>query len=124
MFFIESLYWISLCLYHECRGEPLEGQVAVAHVIMTRAAKRRLSVEEVITQKSQFSWVSDNRPDDVTDHGAFVTCMRAAMIAIDQRLLGNTMQGADHYHADYVHPAWAEKLKKIKKIGRHIFYRA
>lgn len=124
MLFVESLYWMALCLYHEARGEPAEGQVAVAQVIMTRAAKRRKTVEQTIKQKHQFSWYSDGLPDDIKDHDAFVQCMQSAAIAMDQRLQGNTFQGADHYHADYVAPHWAEKMTRVGKIGKHIFYRA
>lgn len=46
------------------------------------------------------------------------------MIALDQRLQGNTLHGADHYHADYVSPDWAERMTTVATIGKHIFYRA
>jgi spore germination cell wall hydrolase CwlJ-like protein len=29
---------------------------------------------------------------------------------------------ATNYHADYVNPKWAKSMKKLIKIGRHIFY--
>jgi spore germination cell wall hydrolase CwlJ-like protein len=29
-----------------------------------------------------------------------------------------------HYHADYVSPGWAKKLRRTGQIGRHIFYAA
>ena len=32
------------------------------------------------------------------------------------------VQGATHYHADYVNPGWHRSMKFVKKIGRHIFY--
>jgi spore germination cell wall hydrolase CwlJ-like protein len=28
-----------------------------------------------------------------------------------------------HYHASYVRPYWAKALKKMDKIGTHIFYK-
>jgi spore germination cell wall hydrolase CwlJ-like protein len=28
-----------------------------------------------------------------------------------------------HYHANYVRPRWAKRLKKMDVIGHHIFYR-
>jgi len=31
--------------------------------------------------------------------------------------------GATHYHATYVRPYWAKSLKKMDKIGTHIFYK-
>ncbi len=30
---------------------------------------------------------------------------------------------ATHYHATYVHPAWARSMKRVARIGDHIFYR-
>jgi spore germination cell wall hydrolase CwlJ-like protein len=32
------------------------------------------------------------------------------------------MGAATHYHADYVRPRWSYQMKKLIKIGRHIFY--
>ena len=29
---------------------------------------------------------------------------------------------ATNYHADYVKPKWAKSMKRLVKIGRHIFY--
>lgn len=124
MLFVKSAYWLALNIYHEARGEPLEGKVAVAHVTITRATKRRLSVENTVKQPHQFSWYSDKKPDDITDHDSFVECLHAALIAMDRRLQGDTMHGADHYHATSVNPRWNRKMKVLATIGNHIFYRA
>jgi len=35
----------------------------------------------------------------------------------------NYTMGADHYHADYVRPYWADSLTRTVKIGLHIFYK-
>jgi spore germination cell wall hydrolase CwlJ-like protein len=32
------------------------------------------------------------------------------------------MSTATNYHADYVRPKWAGNMKRLVKIGRHIFY--
>ena len=29
---------------------------------------------------------------------------------------------ATNYHADYVKPKWAKSMKRLIKIGRHVFY--
>jgi len=125
MLMVENLYWIALCLYHECRGEPQEGQIAVAHVIMNRAIKRGKSVKEIIQQPKQFSWLNDGRPDDVVDHDAFVLCMESVVLARNERLEGKNFFGADHYFADYIdQPSWAKNMTFIRKVGRHLFYRS
>lgn len=124
MLFVKSAYWLALNIYHEARGEPLEGKVAVAHVTIARATKRRLGVEWAVKQPHQFSWYSDAKPDDIKDHESFVDCMEAALIAMDQRLKGDTMQGADHYHTTSIDPNWNRRMKVVATIGNHIFYRA
>lgn len=124
LIYVESLYWIALCIYFEARGEPIEGQIAVAHVIMNRALKRNMSVKEIILQPKQFSWTHDGIPDDVKNHAAFIECMHSALIARSERLDGKNLKFADHYHADSVDPYWNRGMKKVTKIGHHIFYRA
>jgi len=124
MLFVESVYWLALNIYHEARGEPIEGKIGVAHVTIARATKRRLAVIAVVKQPHQFSWYSDKKPDDIDDHAAMVSCLEAAAIAMDQRLQGNTMQGADHYHKNDIDPYWAKRMNKVAEFGDHIFYRA
>ena len=41
-----------------------------------------------------------------------------AMIAVSMPEVGN----ATHYHATYVYPHWAPRMKKVTKIGMHVFY--
>ena len=44
-----------------------------------------------------------------------------------ERLDGKTflaeVGGSTHYHANYVRPRWAKRLKKMDTIGTHIFYK-
>jgi spore germination cell wall hydrolase CwlJ-like protein len=49
-----------------------------------------------------------------------------------QRIAGEVLNGkrylaevgaSTHYHASYVRPYWARRLKKMDVIGRHIFYK-
>ena len=35
----------------------------------------------------------------------------------------DVLEGATHYHADYVNPKWNKTMKKIVKIDDHIFYK-
>jgi len=53
---------LSLALYHEARGEPLNGQRAVAEVIMNRVESDRFpdTICGVVMQPNQFSFVSPN----------------------------------------------------------------
>src|SRR3954464_11035076 len=62
---------LAKAVYFESRGEPIEGQLAVAEVVMNRAASGRYptSLCEVITQKAQFSFIRNGRfptPDETS----------------------------------------------------------
>lgn len=48
--------------------------------------------------------------------------MKAAYEAIQERLEGKTLSGADHYHTMQVNPTWNRKMPVVAKIGNHIFY--
>ena len=47
--------------------------------------------------------------------------MVARNILFQKKFLGIT-EGATHYHATYVYPSWASKLRPKGQIGNHIFY--
>jgi spore germination cell wall hydrolase CwlJ-like protein len=36
--------------------------------------------------------------------------------------MGIAMGSAVNYHADYVRPKWSKTMRRLVKIGRHIFY--
>jgi hypothetical protein len=50
---------VSSAIYHEARGEPLEGQRAVYEVILHRANVLRMSLCGVVTAPKQFSWYGE-----------------------------------------------------------------
>ncbi len=125
-------------IYFEARGEPEEGQVAIAQVILNRVVSRAFpgSVCGVVYQNSerdyrcQFSFACDaearktpNTADRVRNSRAWA---KAVAIA-DQ--VGNGARwlpwvgSATHYHAVHVKPAWRRGLVKVSAVGRHIFYR-
>jgi hypothetical protein len=42
---------------------------------------------------------------------------------LDGRLWLPEVGKATHYHANYVHPGWVREMKKMYRLGVHIFYR-
>ncbi len=115
---------LALNVYHEARGESIEGQYAVAHVTMNRVTDRRWAdnICDVVYQRKQFSWthtISDPTPKEKR---AWKTAQEVARRTLDGTAPDNT-GNATHYHADYVTPAWANEYEKVSKIGIHIFYR-
>ena len=117
-------------LYFEARGEPIEGQYAVAEVILNRVdhANYPNSICSVINQGTgrqfacQFTYTCDGRPEEIADRDAWHRLGHIARIMIDGAPR-NLTSGATHYHADFVNPHWASLYPMTADIGIHHFYR-
>jgi spore germination cell wall hydrolase CwlJ-like protein len=112
-------------VYFESRGEPIEGQLAVAQVVLNRAASGRYpaSLCEVITQKAQFSFIRHGR-FPAADKGSGAWRKAVAIAKIAQAKAAATIVPSDclWYHATYVSPSWGKRLTRETQIGLHIFY--
>lgn len=111
-------------VYFEARSEPIEGQLAVAEVVMNRAASGRYPSDlcAVITQKAQFSFIRKGKfPSADRESAAWKKAVAIAAIA-RQKLAGTLPSGVLWYHATYVSPKWGKRLTKQTQIGLHIFY--
>ena len=127
----KSLDCLAMNVYREAGHEPFEGKVAVAQVTLNRVNSNKFprDVCAVVYQKSrftervicQFSWYCDskhrNRP---VDDEAYEESYRVAKMVFLEDFKLESIENALYYHADYVNPNW--KLKRIAKIGNHIFY--
>lgn len=117
---------IAVAVYHEARGESLEGQLAVARVIMNRAASGKYPTSwcGVVKQPWQFSFVRNGRFPSVDEGSA---AWRKAL-GITRLAVANAVTSVPTdclwYHADYVAPSWGQRLTRVEKIGAHIFYRS
>nr|WP_171325292.1 cell wall hydrolase [Halovulum dunhuangense] len=117
-------------LYFEARGEDLQGQIAVAEVILNRVDNRRYpdTVCGVIAQGEQrrhacqFSFRCDGHPETVHEQGAYETVGKVARLMLDGRDRVLT-DGATHYHTTAVRPSWSRRLTRTAQIGSHVFYR-
>lgn len=111
-------------VYFESKGEPLQGQLAVAEVVLNRAASGKYpsSICGVVTQKSQFSFVRGGRIPPISKSSpAWRKAVAIAHIA-KQDLADGGVANAMFFHARYVSPNW-RRLKRVTSIGNHIFYR-
>ena len=117
-------------LYFEARGETVEGQFAVAEVILNRVSSKRFpnSICGVVNQGTgrkfacQFTYTCDGRPENIDDPRAWSRVGKVAKAAIAGAPQPLT-KGATHYHATWVSPNWARKYTKTYAHGVHIFYR-
>jgi spore germination cell wall hydrolase CwlJ-like protein len=116
---------LATAVYFESRGESLEGQLAVAQVVMNRAASGQYPSSwcEVVKQKAQFSFVHRGTWPPIRN----IDCWRKAE-AIARIAMASAVKVIPDdvlwYHANYVSPSWGSRLDEVEQIGAHIFYRA
>ncbi|WP_421693469.1 cell wall hydrolase [Aestuariivirga sp.] len=121
---------LARAVYFEARSESELGQLAVAKVILNRVKNPEYpkSICGVVYQGSgrrnscQFSFACDGLPDDVKSAAAWANAKRIAQKAIGGDAKVAAVGSATNYHADYVRPAWAKSMKRLIKIGHHVFY--
>ena len=114
-------------LYFEARGESLEGQIAVAEVILNRVDSPLYprTVCGVVKQRGgggcQFSYVCDGK-HKMREKGAADLAGRIARAMLDgaPRILTS---GATHFHTRGVKPSWSKRFSRTAAIGAHLFYR-
>ncbi len=110
-------------VYYESKGEPLEGQLAVAEVILNRTASGRFprTVCGVLKQRGQFSFVRGGTiPQPPAGSKAWKTALAVAKVARDDHW-DSKVGEALYFHARYVSPGW--RRARVGSVGNHIFYR-
>ncbi|MFB9950421.1 cell wall hydrolase [Rhizobium puerariae] len=118
-------------IYFEARGESARGQAAVAQVILNRVRNPAYpkTICDVVYQnedwrnRCQFSFACDNIKDRIRSEYHWKMAREVAMAVTAGKIWLPEVGSATHYHAAYVRPAWARTMKKVGRIGLHIFYR-
>jgi len=140
----ESINYLAATLVGEARGEPIEGQIAVANVIRNRVRVSGGGYKAVCLEPKQFScWNNDDSNsklvrnflsrlesgDDIHEP-IFRQCLAIARSIVAEDFLDNT-QGCRNYvtlsryqlakaraaNTDL----WMLRLKPVVTIGQHIF---
>ena len=134
---------LALNTYHEAKNQSMVGQVATAQVVMNRVEDDRFpsTVCEVVKQgptrpswedpekeypikhRCQFSWYCDGKDDTPKNEKAWRKAQDVAFLVYYNKIQLDVTEGATHYHATYVRPAWAKTKKRTTRIEKHIFYR-
>jgi spore germination cell wall hydrolase CwlJ-like protein len=121
---------LARAVYFESRSESDLGQLAVAKVILNRVKNPDFpkTICGVVYQGSgsrnscQFSFACDGLPDDVKSPGAWAHAKMIAERAINNDPAIAMLGSAVNYHADYVTPRWSHTMRRLIRIGHHIFY--
>ena len=128
-----QLECLAMNVYREAGGENFEGKVAVAQVVLNRAAHPSFPKDicAVVYQKTafmdrvvcQFSWYCEGAPRaKPTNTAAYNESMAVAKKVLLEGFKLDIMKDALYFHAVHVNPKWPHE--KIGKIGNHIFYRS
>ena len=125
-----ALMCLALNIYFEARSEPIQGQIAVAEVTLNRVASPNYPddicgvVLQGNSQGCSFSWWCDGLSDFPREENSLRTSKAIAELMIREgdyiSVIGSE---ATHYHNDTVHPYWADEFNRIRRIGKHIFYK-
>ena len=135
----------------ESSTEPMVGKIAVGLVVLNRVNDARYpdTICGVVKQgpeyeswktrqdetlddedriyypvknRCQFSWYCDGQSDDIIATENWYKAQIVALQLLDGKFKG-LIEGATHYHASWVSPAWRHELTYIGQVGDHLFYR-
>jgi spore germination cell wall hydrolase CwlJ-like protein len=118
-------------IYYESRGEPKQGQIAVAQVVVNRAFSGFYPSDicGVVYQNAnrylacQFTFACEGKKLVVDEPDMWEQAKQISHDMLDGRLWLDEIGKATHYHAYWVHPDWIREMRKINRIGVHTFYR-
>lgn len=117
-------------IYYETRNSSFEDKLAVSNVVINRMTISNypeticdVIEHHIVTGVPQFSW-NKLVIKTVEEEMQWEQAKRLALDILQQKYKDNT-GGATHYHAYYVRPYWADspKMKFIKRIGKHLYYK-
>ena len=117
---------IEKVVYQESRGEPYEGQVAVAAVVLNRYKfnKKKQSIEEIVTAPNQFANISG-----VTQKmlNAYPNCEKAVKEALKGKdpTKSKFSDGARYFFEPTLVSGYQKDIRrgiKVLKIGNHYFH--
>ena len=138
-----EMWCLAQNIYFESRSSNRADRMAVADVVMNRVKHtyypnticevvkqgkqkpswKDPSVMVMVRNKCQFSWYCDGRSDWPEDLDAWVEAQQIAYNMMIHHDAKGITEGATHYHAKYVDPAWSKDFALVGRIGEHIFYR-
>jgi N-acetylmuramoyl-L-alanine amidase len=134
----QALNALALNIYHEARGESLDGQVMVGEVTINRAENplfpdtvcgvvyqgRKDTNGNMIRYQCQFSWYCDGKSDKTNDLDAWAKSLLIAAEVLDQDFLGPNDKATHYLNPDKVRrmPRWTRVYAFVGSVGSHDLY--
>ena len=118
-----ALRCLAMNIYFEARGESRRGQLAVAAVTLNRKRSPHYpdSICAVVWQSRQFSWTHQPVWHRPRNDRAWRFAMKLANEVYHNKVKLPVVS-ATHFHASYVAPEWSTQMKRVARIGKHLFY--
>jgi hypothetical protein len=120
---------LAAAVYYEAADQPLQGQEAVAQVVLNRVRHIAYpkSVCGVIYEGAtrpgcQFTFACDGSLGRPPRGQGWRTAVGVAEQALDG-FVEPSVGASTHYHTVYVHPVWDDTMRMVRRIGAHQFYR-
>ena len=122
---------LAQAIYFEARGEPLDGQIAVAEVVLNRVDDPKFpkTICGVTRQGAgsgrgcQFSYVCDRNSDTMKSAVSRERSEKIASLMLAGRARTVT-DGATYFHTRSIRPDWSRRFVRTASIGHHLFYRS
>jgi hypothetical protein len=123
---------LSEAIYFEARGEPYQGQEAVAQVVMNRVFSGYYphDVCGVVFQNKnrhlacQFTFACEGKDlSRIDEPDMWEQAKQIAKDELDGKIWLADIGHATHYHAYWVHPSWVHEMVRLYRLGVHTFYR-
>ena len=111
-------------VYFEARNETLDGQLAVARVVVARSRSGRFPASYcgVVYQPSQFSFIHGGTMPVINHTNAsWHRALAIAEIANDGSWQSQA-EGAMFFHSARISPRWSNR-QRVARIDNHVFYR-
>jgi spore germination cell wall hydrolase CwlJ-like protein len=127
---LRALECLTAAVYYEAAIEPLEGQRAVAQVVLNRVRHPAFpkSVCGVVFQGSeratgcQFTFTCDGSIRRTPSASLWARARTVAAEALAGKVYA-PVGWSTHYHTNWVVPYWSSSLVKAAVVGTHIFFR-
>lgn len=124
-----DLYWMAMNIYHEAGNQPLIGKIAVGVVTLNRLKDKRYpkNIRDVVTEPQQFSWYNSKAASTPpANNTRWKESYEVAKLLLTKAIgsdIIKLLEGATHFHAIDVKPAWINKVHRVAQIEGHVFYR-
>jgi N-acetylmuramoyl-L-alanine amidase len=128
----EDVDTLARTIYGEARGEPFQGQVAVAWVVRNRVNAHSWYGSDVIgvcRKPLQFSCWNTNDPNfgiieaATLDTPGFVVATGVACIVLTGNFPDPTNGATNYYASSIPAPGWAAAMVPTAEIGHHKFFK-